>query len=147
MNISEFNFNNNTPIYLQIAKYFQAKVFIGELSPGDVIPSRRELAGEARVNLNTVQKAYSFMEEIGLIKTEKNRFSAITDNKNVIEELRNEFIKEPLENFILTMKSVNITKEQVLGLIDREFDNINEASETEEEKEKDGKSGKSEKAD
>lgn len=129
MNISEFNFNNNIPIYLQIAKYFQAKVFIGELSPGDVMPSRRELAGEARVNLNTVQKAYAFMEDIGLIKTERNRFSSITDNKNIIENLRNEFIKEPLENFILTMKSVNISKEQVLKLIDKEFDNIKEVSE------------------
>ncbi|WP_207719008.1 GntR family transcriptional regulator [Peptostreptococcus russellii] len=134
MNISEFNFNNNTPIYLQIAKYFQAKVFIGELSPGDVMPSRRELAGEARVNLNTVQKAYAFMEDIGLIKTERNRFSSITDNKNIIENLRNEFIKEPLENFILTMKSVNISKEQVLKLIDKEFDNIKEVSENKNEK-------------
>lgn len=129
MNFSEFNFNNSTPIYLQIAKYFQAKVFIGELSPGDVIPSRRELAGEARVNLNTVQKAYSFMEDIGLIKTEKNRFSTITDNKKIIEDLRHEFIKEPLESFILTMKSVNISKKQVLELIDSEFDKIYDASE------------------
>lgn len=134
MNISEFNFNNNIPIYLQIAKYFQAKVFIGELSPGDVMPSRRELAGEARVNLNTVQKAYAFMEDIWLIKTERNRFSSITDNKNIIENLRNEFIKEPLENFILTMKSVNISKEQVLKLIDKEFDNIKEVSEDKKEK-------------
>ena len=129
MNFSEFNFNNSTRIYLQIAKYFQAKVFIGELSPGDVIPSRRELAGEARVNLNTVQKAYSFMEDIGLIKTEKNRFSTITDNKKIIEDLRHEFIKEPLESFILTMKSVNISKKQVLELIDSEFDKIYDASE------------------
>lgn len=124
MNTTEYNFNNNTPIYLQIAKYFQAKVFIGELLPGDIMPSRREFATEARVNLNTVQKAYSFMEEIGLIKTEKSRFSSITSNHKIISELKDEFIKEPLENFILTMKSVNLTKEEVLNLIDKEFDNI-----------------------
>lgn len=103
-------------------------MFIGELSPGDVIPSRREFAVESRVNLNTVQKAYSFMEKIGIIKTEKNRFSSITSNQKVINQLRDEFVKEPLENFILTMKSVNIKKDQVLRLIDREFDKINEAS-------------------
>lgn len=74
------------------------------------------------------------MEDIGLIKTERNRFSSITDNKNIIENLRNEFIKEPLENFILTMKSVNISKEQVLKLIDKEFDNIKEVSEDKKEK-------------
>ena len=56
MPIKGFVFNNNTPIYLQISKYYQAKVFIGEIEPGDVIPSRRELAGSFGVNLNTVQK-------------------------------------------------------------------------------------------
>ena len=75
MPIKGFVFNNNTPIYLQISKYYQAKVFIGEIEPGDVIPSRRELAGSFGVNLNTVQKAYAYMEEIGLICTEKNKQS------------------------------------------------------------------------
>ena len=110
--------------------------------PGDVIPSRRELASILKVNLNTVQKSYSYMEDIGLIKTEKNKHSIITYNKEIIESLKNEFLKEPLYKFILTMKSVNISKERVLELIDKEYDKVeceNNTSKKESEREKNDK--------
>ena len=134
MNIYDFSFDTNIPIYLQISKMFESKLFVGELESGDVIPSRRELAADLKVNLNTVQKAYSYMEDIGLIKTEKNRHSIITYDENVIESLKEEFLKEPLETFILTMKSVNISKKKVIELIDREYDKIgNKEEENKEE--------------
>lgn len=121
-----FEFNNNSPIYLQITKFFEAMVFLGELKPGDLIPSRRELAGEMRVNLNTVQKSYAYMEEIGLITTEKNRYSVITKDTDKIEELKNNYIKEPLIIFLKTMKSINISKDSILGLIDKYYDIVDE---------------------
>ncbi|MBC2576820.1 GntR family transcriptional regulator [Peptostreptococcus canis] len=121
-----FEFNNNSPIYLQITKFFEAMVFLGELKPGDLIPSRRELAGEMRVNLNTVQKSYAYMEEIGLITTEKNRYSVITKDTDKIEELKNNYIKEPLIIFLKTMKSINISKDSVLELIDKYYDIVDE---------------------
>ncbi len=121
-----FEFNNNSPIYLQIAKFFEAMVFLGELKPGDLIPSRRELAGEMRVNLNTVQKSYAYMEEIGLITTEKNRYSVITKDTDKIEELKNNYIKEPLIIFLKTMKSINISKDSILELIDKYYDIVDE---------------------
>lgn len=121
-----FEFNNNSPIYLQITKFFEAMVFLGELKPGDLIPSRRELAGEMRVNLNTVQKSYAYMEEIGLITTEKNRYSVITKDTDKIEELKNNYIKEPLIIFLKTMKSINISKDSILELIDKYYDIVDE---------------------
>ncbi|MEG0249759.1 MAG: GntR family transcriptional regulator [Peptostreptococcus sp.] len=127
MSTIDFNLNNSSPIYLQISKYFQAKVFVGELEPGDIIASRRELASSIRVNLNTVQKAYAHMEEIGLIKTEKNRHSMITDDLKALDLLKEEYIKEPLDIFIKTMKSINISKEQVLNLISTYYDKIDSA--------------------
>lgn len=142
MEVHDFYFDNNTPIYIQISKLFQSKVFIGDLMPGDVIPSRRELASILKVNLNTVQKSYSYMEDIGLIKTEKNKHSIITYNKEIIESLKNEFLKEPLYKFIITMKSVNISKERVLELIDKEYDKVeceNNTSKKESESEKNDK--------
>lgn len=126
MPIKEFVFNNNTPIYLQISKYYQAKVFIGDIEPGEVIPSRRELAGKFGVNLNTVQKAYAYMEEIGLIWTEKNKQSTITLDMDLIEKLKNEYLKEPLRDFIYSMKSVNIDKETVLKLVGDYYEMVDE---------------------
>lgn len=120
----KINFNNSTPIYIQIAKYFQLKVFLEELLPNDIIPSRRELSSELGVNLNTVQKSYSYMEEIGLIKTEKNKYSMITDNMDIIDTLKKEYIKEPMDQFILTMKSLKITKSQLLSLVSNYYDEV-----------------------
>jgi len=131
--LRDFIFNNNTPIYLQISKYYQAKVFVGELVPGDVIPSRRELAGSFGVNLNTVQKAYAYMEEIGLISTEKNKQSTITLDINLISRLKEEYLKEPIIDFISTMKSVNIDKNTVLNLIADYYDKVGVQEDEEED--------------
>lgn len=133
MPIKGFAFNNNTPIYLQISKYYQAKVFIGEIEPGDVIPSRRELAGSFGVNLNTVQKAYAYMEEIGLICTEKNKQSTITLDLDLINRLKTEYLKEPLMDFIYSMKSVNIDKKTVLKLVGEYYDLVEEDVKADEE--------------
>ena len=65
------NFNNRDPVYLQVIRNFKEKIAIGELVPGDEIPSRRELANMLKINPNTAQRAYKEMEEQGLIHTEK----------------------------------------------------------------------------
>lgn len=119
-------FNSNSPIYLQISKYFESRVFLGELEPGSLIPSRRELAGILGVNLNTVQKAYSYMDEIGLIITEKSKGSVITSDLERLQQLRDDYIKEPLIEFISSMKSINIDKEKVIDLLDKYYDKTKE---------------------
>lgn len=124
--MKEIKFNSNSPIYLQISKYFESRVFLGELEPGSLIPSRRELAGLLGVNLNTVQKAYSYMDEIGLIITEKSKGSMITSDLAKLKDLREYYIKEPLLDFITIMKSINIPKDKVIGLLDQYYDEIKE---------------------
>ncbi|WAW15772.1 GntR family transcriptional regulator [Peptostreptococcus equinus] len=114
--------NSKKPIYIQIAEYFQLQVFIGNLTPGEIIPSRREIATSFRVNLNTVQKSYSYMEEIGLILTKKNKFSIITEDEQKIDKLKAYFLEEPIRNFIDQMKLMNIDKNRILALIDIYYD-------------------------
>ena len=124
--MKEIKFNSNSPIYLQISKYFESRVFLGELEPGSLIPSRRELAGLLGVNLNTVQKAYSYMDEIGLIITEKSKGSVITSDLDKLKDLREDYIKEPLMDFIASMKSINIPKDKVIDLLDQYYDEFKE---------------------
>ena len=124
--MKEIKFNSNSPIYLQISKYFESRVFLRELEPGSLIPSRRELAGILGVNLNTVQKAYSYMDEIGLIITGKSKGSVITSDLERLHQLRDDYIKEPLIEFISSMKSINIDKEKVIELLDQYYDETKE---------------------
>ena len=76
-----WNLDSDRPIYLQLMERIQHDIISGTYKPGDKLPSVRELAMEASVNPNTMQKALSELERIGLIyyggrnndKTIKNR--------------------------------------------------------------------------
>lgn len=117
----DFQIYNKSPIYLQIIKYIKRKVVIGELNPGDIIPSRREMALELNVNLNTVQKAYKEMDEMGIINTFKNYQSTITIDENILKNIKSELINESLNEFIENMKAINVSKEEVIQIIKEKY--------------------------
>ena len=64
-----WNLSNDRPIYMQILEILQMRIVSGYYKPGDRLPSVRELAAEAEVNPNTMQKAMSEMERTGIITT------------------------------------------------------------------------------
>ncbi|RAZ79293.1 MULTISPECIES: GntR family transcriptional regulator [Planococcaceae] len=109
--------NNRDPVYLQIIRYFKEKIAIGELQPGEEVPSRRELAHRMKVNPNTVQRAYKEMEQQGLIYTERNHPSKITTDINALGKVRDELIVEAVDNFVLSVRSINVPVEELLELV------------------------------
>jgi GntR family transcriptional regulator len=111
------NFNNRDPVYLQIIRYFKEKIAVGELVPGEEIPSRRELANRMKVNPNTAQRAYKEMEEQGLIYTEKNHPSKITTDKRVLGKVRDELLIEAVDMFVTSVRSINVPVEELLDLV------------------------------
>ncbi|MGL5328503.1 MAG: GntR family transcriptional regulator [Peptostreptococcaceae bacterium] len=117
-----FEVDNKSPIYLQIIKHIKRKIVIGELSPGDMIPSRREMALMLNVNLNTVQRAYKEMGEMGIINTYKNYQSNITHDENVLNGIKMELVNESLDVFIENMKAIKISKAEVLEIISDRYD-------------------------
>ena len=62
-----WNLDSDRPIYLQLMERIQHDIISGSYKPGDKLPSVRELAMEASVNPNTMQKALSELERIGLV--------------------------------------------------------------------------------
>src|SRR5258708_1001978 len=65
----QINFKSGLPIYLQLVEQIKAAAASGALRPGETLPSIRPLAEELRVNRNTVAKAYSELESLGVIET------------------------------------------------------------------------------
>ncbi len=88
------NFENNSPVYLQIAEKLATQIFGGKLEPGAQLPTVREIALAERVNPNTVQKALSKLEEEGLITTERTNGKFVTNLKELIMEKREEYAAE-----------------------------------------------------
>ncbi len=111
------NFNNRDPVYLQIVRYFKEKIAIGELEPGQEIPSRRELANRMKVNPNTAQRAYKEMEEQGLIYTEKNHPSKITTDNEILGQVRNELLVEAVDLFVTSVRSINVPVDELLNMV------------------------------
>ncbi|WP_078544859.1 GntR family transcriptional regulator [Litchfieldia alkalitelluris] len=115
------NFNNRDPVYLQIVRYFKEQIAIGELVPGEEIPSRRDLANRMKVNPNTAQRAYKEMEEQGLIYTEKNHPSKITTDKEILGKVREELLVEAVDVFVTSVRSINVPVEELLNLVREKY--------------------------
>lgn len=118
----KFIVNDREPVYIQIIRNIKQKVVTGELKMGERLPSRREMAVMINVNPNTVQKAYKEMEEMELINTIKNNHSTITDDENLIKQVRQSLINEATEIFIEQMKSINVGKDEIKNIINEKFD-------------------------
>ena len=84
-----WNLDNNIPIYLQIMERIQRDIISGRYRPGDKLPSVRELAVEAAVNPNTMQKALSELERGGLVYSQRTSGRFITEDEELLKELKN----------------------------------------------------------
>ena len=62
-------FNNRDPIYLQVIEEFRKQLVSDKLRLGEELPSRREIARQLNINPNTVQRAFSEMEEMNWVFT------------------------------------------------------------------------------
>ncbi|MCM3236462.1 GntR family transcriptional regulator [Heyndrickxia oleronia] len=117
----KINFNNRDPVYVQVVRYFKEQIAIGMLEKGQEIPSRRELASMLKINPNTAQRAYKEMEEQGLIHTEKNYPSRITNDEVVLSKVRTELIVEAVDSFVQSIRSINVPVDELLEIIKEKY--------------------------
>ena len=118
----EFIVNNREPVYLQVVRHFKQQIAKRLLEAGQEIPSRRELAVQFNINPNTVQKAYKEMEEQGLITTERNFPSKITTDIKVLNGVRNELIMEAVNEFVDSIKVINVPVEELLTMVKQNYE-------------------------
>jgi GntR family transcriptional regulator len=63
--------SDRTPIYAQLERGLRAAIAAGRLTPGDQLPTVRELAVDLRVNANTVARVYAELERAGVLETRR----------------------------------------------------------------------------
>jgi GntR family transcriptional regulator len=114
-------FNKRDPIYLQVVRYFKQEIAIANLEPGQEIPSRRDLANQLNINPNTAQKAYKEMENIGLIYTEGNLPSKITEDSTMLKKVRQELMSEATDNFLTELRPIKIPLDEIIELIKKSY--------------------------
>jgi len=108
----EYNFDNERPIYLQLIDLLRIEIISGKLKKGEKIPSVRDLSLSLKVNPNTLQKALMELEKQKLIYTERTNGKFVTEDSNLIEQVKREIAKEKVNNYLNSMKSIGLSFEE-----------------------------------
>lgn len=110
-------FKDGIPIYSQIVEQMKLHIASGAYKIGDKLTSVRDLAVEAGVNPNTMQRAFAELERDGLLHSERTRGRFITEEENVLgnmkKELGRNFIREMFEN----MKKLGMSNDEILEAV------------------------------
>ena len=97
----------------------QLRIIVGQYRPGEKIPSVRELAAEAGVNPNTMQKALSELERSGLVMAQRTSGRIVTEDMEMIKQTRNMLAREQVEAFISKMKELGFNKKEIMALLEQ----------------------------
>lgn len=111
--------DNDRPIYLQLMERIQQDIVSGIYKPGDRLPSVRDLAVEAAVNPNTMQKALSELERSGLVYSQRTSGRFITEDTRLLDEMKTSLASEHILQFLEKMKLLGFQKEETAALIQK----------------------------
>ena len=112
-----WKFTGDRPVYQQIMAAIRGSILKGELSPGSKVPSVRDLAADAQVNPNTMQRALTELEREGLLIGGGTSGRTVTTNEEILkaakERILHELAQECAEKFMV----FGITPTQAAALL------------------------------
>lgn len=111
-----WQFDSQRPIYAQLVEQMTLHMVTGGYEPGARLPSVRELAGEAQVNPNTMQRAMAELEERGLLRTERTSGRFVTDDLELLENEKRRLARRHANVFLADMAELGFSPEQALEL-------------------------------
>ena len=109
----EWNFENDRPIYIQLVEKLKLAIVAGEYPPGERLPSVRDLAIEIKANPNTVQRALVDLEQTGLIYTQRTNGKFVTEDKELVQRIREELAKETFSKFQENMRQLGFEEDEI----------------------------------
>ena len=113
----EWKYDDSLPIYTQLVGQIKTAIVSGELQPGGKLPAVRELAIEAGVNPNTMQRAFQELERSGLVYTVRGSGRYVTDDVCAIDSERGKLAEEAINDFLENMQRLGYSAEQAAQAI------------------------------
>lgn len=114
-----FTFDNNVPIYIQLLEYIKIYIMSGTFKCGEKLPSVRDFAITFKVNPNTMQKALTELEEMGLIYTERTNGKYVTNDPKIVEKLKDEYALTLAKSYFEGMKRIGLCKADSIKYLER----------------------------
>ncbi|MEG1446814.1 MAG: GntR family transcriptional regulator [Ruthenibacterium sp.] len=108
------------PVYLQLIEQLEQAIVAGEAAAGSKLASVRELATEAGVNPNTMQKAMQELENKGLIITQRTAGRTVTEDEDMIQTARKQLAQEEMVRFLEKMHHLGFTTQELIQFLQTE---------------------------
>ncbi|PKM87701.1 MAG: GntR family transcriptional regulator [Firmicutes bacterium HGW-Firmicutes-12] len=109
---------SDRPIYTQLTEQIELMIFSGVYPLGSKLPSVRDMAQDAAVNPNTMQRALAKLEEDGLIITHRTSGRSITEDARMVEIAKIKLAQEQISEFLEKMQLLGFEQKEVLTIID-----------------------------
>ena len=113
----KWQFRNDMPIYTQIVEQIKVAIVRGEYGSGERLPSVRDMATEAGVNPNTMQRAMAELERDGLVFSQRTSGRQVTENLELIKEAKLSLAAKHLESFMNAMGELGLGQDEIIKLI------------------------------
>ncbi len=109
---------SDVPIYIQIYEQISLQIISGEIASGTLLPSIRQIASDLGISVITIKSAYELLEKEGFIATYQGKGSFVIEKRDGEKE-KEEIIKERLRTDVAYLKSLGITKEEIIKTIEK----------------------------
>ncbi len=117
-------FDNNRPIYLQIISEIHKDLASGRLVTGQKLPSVRQLAIDYKVNPNTIQRTFRELEGMGMTFTKRGMGTFITEDAEMIEEIKISVVEGYVNAYIESMKALNLSNEEIVEIVQKRLGGV-----------------------
>lgn len=112
-----WDFAEGSPIWRQIAVRIKSDVAGGRLAPGEKIASVRDLAVQAGVNPNTMQRALAQLEQEGILRTERTSGRYVTEDAAVLDVLRGQLASGVIADLYRKLRAIGMDDDQIVAAV------------------------------
>ena len=113
----EWKFVDGIPIYSQIVNELTVRIARHDYSPGQKLPSVRDIAAEACVNPNTVQRALAELERNGLVRTERTNGRFVTEDERVLKEIYKSLSNAYVDELIEKLRNIGMSDVEIVEAV------------------------------
>ena len=112
-----WNIRSDAPVYSQLVEHIKLAIVSGEFPLGSRLPSVRELAAEAGVNPNTMQRAFAELEREGLMLTQRTAGRTVTEDALRIETVKRRLAAAAIQTFWVSMRLLGFDQSEALQML------------------------------
>lgn len=112
-----WNISSDAPVYSQLVEHIKLAIISGDFPLGSKLPSVRELAADAGVNPNTMQRAFAELEREGLVLTQRTSGRSVTNEAGLVETAKRHLASAAIQTFWVSMRRLGFDQSEALQML------------------------------